>query len=65
MKIGYVEGVNVYDPRDNTYKVSDNPALVISESIERGLNKHSGYQNDYWLDVCYFANYCDSKNNGE
>lgn len=59
----YLEGVKVYDPRDNTMKISDNPALVMADLIERGMVKRSEYNDEYWLEICNLANHCDGKSN--
>ena len=56
-----LEGVKVYDPRDNIMKVSDNPALVYADLLNRyGKSEHLNDET-FWLTVINMANYCDSK----
>ena len=35
-----IEGIKVYDPRDKTFKLSDNPALIIADLIIMAVIKH-------------------------
>jgi hypothetical protein len=59
-----VLGVKVYDPRDNSWKVSDNPALVMADLACRKelktnwkLDKVPG--NFFWDKIAMLAEFCD------
>ena len=51
----------VYDPRDNKYKESDNPALLAGQALEYILEASSiSLSEDFYITIINFANYCDS-----
>ncbi len=35
MLFATVDGIKIYDPRDDTRKVSDNPALILGYMVEK------------------------------
>uniref|UniRef100_A0A6M3LI81 Putative structural protein n=1 Tax=viral metagenome TaxID=1070528 RepID=A0A6M3LI81_9ZZZZ len=60
-----VSGVKIYDPRDNTWKVSDNPALIMADLAYRGYLKTSWrldkvHDNPFWAKIGILADSCDS-----
>ena len=57
-----VEGVKVYDPRDNQYKLSSNPALIMAYfATERIIftDWRLHLDSEFWLSICNLADYCD------
>ena len=52
-------GVQLYDPRDNTMKQSDNPALWMADMIVRGIVSVDTKTPTFWLDIINMANYCE------
>ena len=63
IKMG-IWGVLVYDPRDNSWKVSDNPALVMADLADRKIIKTSwrldkALDNPFWNLIEELANFCD------
>jgi len=61
-----LKGIKIYDPRDNSWKVSDNPALVIADLACRGVFKTSwrldkALDNSFWDKIAILADFCDEK----
>ncbi len=59
-----VGGVEVYDPRDNSWKISDNPALVMADLVCRGIIKaewrlDKAMDNPFWDKIEALANFCE------
>jgi len=66
--LGIVDGVKIYDPRDNLWKVSDNPALVMADLACRGVLKtgwrlDKALDNFFWDKIGELADFCDDKIN--
>ena len=49
----------IFDPRDNTMKPTDNPALIVADLIDRGFLGRHEKDETFWLDVIHLANICD------
>ena len=63
---GIVDGVKIYDPRDNSWKVSDNPALVIADLACRRIIKtkwrlDKALDNSFWDKISILADFCDEE----
>ena len=61
-----IDGVKIYDPRDNSWKISDNPALVIADLACRGVFKTSwrldkALDNSFWDKIAILADFCDGE----
>ena len=61
-----IKGVEVYDPRNNSWKKSDNPALVMADLADRGILKTSwrldkALDNPFWERIGEIADFCDEK----
>jgi len=64
MKSVIVNGPKIYDPRDRTYKVSDNPALVMADLMARGyiisgIDTRVCDDSVFWAGLSKLADYCD------
>jgi len=49
----------VYDPRDQTYKVSKNPALLFGDMVRTGVSTEETGGSEFWQRIGYMANCCD------
>lgn len=61
-----VKGVKIYDPRDNSWKISDNPALIMADLADRGVIKppwrlDKALDNPFWDWIGEIADVCDQK----
>ena len=59
-----VEGPKLFDPRDGTYKVSSNPALVMAHLVKTGLiisDLELKEGSKFWDFTIAMANYCDEE----
>jgi len=55
-----VDGIKIYDPRDEIYKVSHNPALVMADLAKRELIKTEWkFDKEFWDNIARLANFCD------
>ena len=54
------DGIYMYDPRDNTMKSSNNPALWLAHFIITG-SILAEMADDFWLDIAHLADWCDEK----
>lgn len=50
---------NVYDPRTKLNVISDNPALILAETILK--LEFFNPTEDFWENIKKLANYCDEK----
>lgn len=55
-----VNGLKIFDPRQNKRVVSDNPALVMADMAKRGILK-TNWKFDFffWEKIGRLANFCD------
>ena len=59
------QGLKIFDPRDGTYKQSNNPALVLNDLIERFGIIYDLAQKPNWVEfVKQMADFCDEKVEG-
>lgn len=53
--------MRLYDPRDNTWKESNNPALTFLDFVY--IQSCEPIPNDIWNKIINWANYCDEEVN--
>jgi len=58
-----VEGIKVFDPRDNEWKVSDNPALIFGYFVTKKQGALVG--EGFWPGIAKWADWMDEKVGGE
>lgn len=50
----------VYDPRDNTEKITNNPALLALQTMLYIVDTTTlELSADFYRDIIYYANYCE------
>ena len=58
-----IEGIKVYDPRDKTFKLSTNPALIIADLIIMSVVKHDvigiKIDKDFWHIIGELADWAE------
>jgi hypothetical protein len=63
MLLATVDGITVYDPRDDSWKVSDNPALVLGHLVTQ---KHGAVVGEgFWPGIAKLADFCEVKGDEE
>jgi len=57
-----IDGARIYDPRDNQYKISDNPALVMADlAHRRQIITGWSFDVEFWKKIAALADFCDEK----
>ena len=54
--------IKCYDPKDNTEKETNNPALLAGQSLEYMAEVSGmGVESDFYFNLIAWANFCDEK----
>ena len=60
-----VDGIKCYDPRDQTYKSTNNPALIFADLLDHKCISHntntSKTNEKFWNFISQMADYCDEE----
>lgn len=58
-----LEGIKVYDPRDRTFKISNNPALILADLVIMSVVKHDvigiKIDKDFWHIIGELADWAE------